>query len=153
MMSTLNPIRVMVVDEHDMVRKGLATCLRLNADFDLIGAARNGQEAVQLCEQLQPDVVLMDLIMPVMDGITATRIICQRWPQVKVIALTASQEQEMVRQALEAGAISYLLKNVNVAELEEAIRFAYAGQSTLAPEAEQALDQTTSDQPSSPTDA
>jgi NarL family two-component system response regulator LiaR len=140
-MSTANPnvIRVMIVDEHDMVRKGLMTVLRLNTDMDLVGEARNGQEAVQMCEQLQPDVVLMDLMMPVMDGTTATRIICERWPQVQVIALTASQEPDLVREVLKAGAIGYLLKNVTIDEVSDAIRSAYAGQSTLAPEAAQAL--------------
>ena len=129
----------MIVDEHDMVRKGLVTVLRLKADLDLVGEARNGQEAVELCEQLQPDVILMDLMMPVMDGITATRIICQRWPQVRVIALTASQEQEIVQAVLKAGAIGYLLKNVSMDELAQAVRSAHAGQAILAPEAAQAL--------------
>jgi NarL family two-component system response regulator LiaR len=138
-MSASNPIRVMIVDEHDMVRKGLTTVMRLNADLDLAGEARNGQEAIQLCEQLQPDVVLMDLMMPVMDGVTATGIICQRWPQVRVIALTASQEQELVQAVLKAGAIGYLLKNVSIDELAHAIRSAHAGQAILAPEAAQAL--------------
>jgi NarL family two-component system response regulator LiaR len=135
----------MIVDEHDMVRRGLATCLKLNADLDLVGEARNGKEAVQMCEQLQPDVVLMDLMMPVMDGTTATRIIRERWPQVQVIALTASQEQEVVQEVLQVGAIGYLLKNVTIDELAEAIRSAHAGQSTLAPEAEQALNQSNSE--------
>lgn len=147
-MST-NQIRVMIVDEHDMVRKGLVTVLQLKADLDLVGEARNGQEAIQMCEQLQPDVVLMDLMMPVMNGVTATRIIRERWPQVQVIALTASQEQEVVEEALQAGAIGYLIKNVGMDALADAIRSAHAGRITLAPEATQALDQTKDEQPSS----
>lgn len=129
----------MIVDEHDMVRRGLATALRLSADLELVGEARNGREAIDLCERLQPDVVLMDLMMPVMDGVAATRIICQRWPQVHVIALTASQEQQLVQQVLQAGAIGYLLKNLSIDELAQAIRAAHTGQAILAPEAAQAL--------------
>jgi NarL family two-component system response regulator LiaR len=138
-MSTSRPIRVMIVDEHDMVRKGLATFLKVNADLELAAEARNGQEAVRLCEQVQPDVVLMDLLLPGMDGATATRVIRTRWPQVQVIALTGFQEQELVRAVLQAGAIGYLLKNVSGKELAEAIRAAHAGRSTLAPEAARAL--------------
>jgi NarL family two-component system response regulator LiaR len=152
-MSVSHPIRVLIVDEHDMVRKGLVTVLRLKADLDVVGEARNGQEAVELCEQLQPDVILMDLMMPVMDGVTATRIICQRWPQVHVIALTASQEQEIVQEVLKAGAIGYLLKNVSMDELAQAVRSAHAGQATLAPEATQALRQSKIKGPTSSADA
>jgi NarL family two-component system response regulator LiaR len=131
----------MVVDEHDRVRRGLAVCLRLSADLELVGEARNGREAVEMCEELQPDVVLMDLLMPVMDGATATQIIRERWPKVQVIALSASQEKKLVQKVLQAGAIGYLLKNVSVDELVEAIRSAHAGQAILAPEAAQALKQ------------
>jgi NarL family two-component system response regulator LiaR len=94
---------------------------------------------VRQCEKLQPEVVLMDLVMPDMDGATATRAIRQRYPQVQVIALTSFREEELVQGALQAGAISYLLKNVSADELAEAIRSAYAGRSTLAPEAAEAL--------------
>jgi len=146
-MSTSIPIRVMIVDEHDMVRRGLATVMRLHADLDLVGEAQNGEQAVKLVEQLQPDVVLMDLMMPVMDGATATRIICERWPQVQVIALSASQEQELIQKVLQAGAIGYLLKNLSIDELAEAIRSAHAGQSTLSPEAAQVLNQLNTEQP------
>jgi NarL family two-component system response regulator LiaR len=138
-LSTSNSIRVMIVDDHDMVRRGLAAFLTVKADLELVGEAGNGQEAVRVCEQVQPDVILMDLVMPEMDGTAATRIIRQRWPQVQVIALTSFQEKELVRGVLQAGAISYLLKNVSVEGLAEAIRAAHAGRSTLAPEAIQAL--------------
>jgi NarL family two-component system response regulator LiaR len=147
------PIRVLIVDEHDMVRKGLAVCLKLNDDLELIGEARDGREAVQLCEQLQPDIVLMDLLMPVMDGVAATRIIRRHWPQVQVIALTASQEAEMVRGVLQAGAIGYLLKNVSIDQVADAIRSAHAGRSTWAPEATQALNRSDSEPPASPSGA
>jgi len=143
-MNTLDPIRVMIVDDHTMVRRGLAAFLKTNADLELVGEANNGQEALHVCEQVQPDVILMDLVMPKMDGPAATRAIRARWPQVQVIALTSFQEKELVQEALRAGAISYLLKNVSVDDLAKAVRAAYAGQSTLAPEATQALIQAAS---------
>jgi NarL family two-component system response regulator LiaR len=138
---------VLVVDDHAMVRKGLATFLRIKPDLELVGEASDGEEALRVCEQAQPDVVLMDLVMPKMDGTAATRVIRERWPQVQVIALTSFQERKLVREALQAGAISYLLKNVSVDELAEAIRAAQLGRPTLAPEATQALIQTASQGP------
>ncbi|MBN1486803.1 MAG: response regulator transcription factor [Anaerolineae bacterium] len=138
-MTDATPIRVMIVDDHDMVRKGLATFLKIKPDLLLVGEAGNGQEAVELCGQVKPNVVLMDLVMPVLDGPAATRAIREHWPEVKVIALTSFQEKKLIRDILQAGAIGYLLKNVSVNELADAIRAAYAGQSTLAPEALQAL--------------
>jgi NarL family two-component system response regulator LiaR len=147
-MTSSSPIRVMIVDDHDMVRRGLAAFLRVKADLELVGEASNGLEALEVCEQAHPDVILMDLLMPEMDGPTATRAIRKRWPQVQVIALTSFQEKELVQEALQAGAISYLLKNVTVDELAEAIRAAYAGRATLAPEATQALIQAASQEPS-----
>jgi len=133
------PIRVMIVDDHGVVRRGLAAYLRNEGDLELVGEARDGQEALQLCETIQPDVVLMDLIMPELGGAAATRQIRNRWPDVQVIALTSFKEQDMVRDALQAGAISYLLKNVSGDALAGAIRAAHAGRPTLAPEAVQAL--------------
>ncbi|NIV31474.1 MAG: response regulator [Anaerolineae bacterium] len=133
------PIRVLIVDDHSMVRTGLATFIRVNPDLELVGEARNGQEALELCERLEPDVALMDLIMPRMGGVAATRAIRERWPQIQVIALTSFKDQDLVEEALNAGAISYLLKDVSVDELAKAIRAAHAGQPTLAPEAAQAL--------------
>jgi NarL family two-component system response regulator LiaR len=146
-MSTSNPIRVMIVDDHPMVRKGLATFLKIKPDLQLVGEAGNGREALEQCEQVQPDVILMDLVMPEMDGPAATRAVRERWPQVQVIALTSFQEKELVQGALQAGAISYLLKNVSVEELAAAIRAAYAGRSTLAPEVTQVLVQAASQGP------
>lgn len=138
-MSEPSSIRVMIVDDHAMVRTGLATFLEVSDDLDLAGQATNGREAVERCEQVQPDVILMDLVMPEMDGVAATRIIRERWPQVQVIALTSFQDKELVRDALQAGAISYLLKNVSMDELIAAVQAAHAGRSTLAQEAVQAL--------------
>ncbi|MBM4430683.1 MAG: response regulator transcription factor [Chloroflexi bacterium] len=129
----------MLVDDHPMVRRGLAAFLKVQADLEMVGEAGNGQEALQVCDQVRPDVILMDLVMPGMDGAATMRAIRERCPHVQVIALTSFQDKELVRQALEAGAIGYLLKNVTADELGQAIRAAYAGRSTLAPEALQAL--------------
>ncbi len=134
-----SPIRVLLVDDHPMVRRGLATFLMVFDDLELAGEAANGSEAIQLCGQVKPDVVLMDLIMPEMDGATATRAIRQQFPEVQVLALTSFKEEKLVQNVLQAGAIGYLLKDVSADDLAKAIRAAYAGRATLAPEAAQAL--------------
>ena len=134
-----NPIRVLIVDDHAMVRKGLLAILKNMPELELAGEARDGREAIDCCGQLKPDVILMDLVMPEMGGVAATRAIHQRWPNIRVIALTSFQEKELVQDALQAGAIGYLLKNVSGDELAEAIRGAHGGRPTLAPEAVQAL--------------
>ena len=146
-MGKRNTIRVMIVDDHTMVRKGLATFLRTMPDLELVGEAGNGQEALRVCERAQPDVILMDLVMPKMGGIDATRAIRERWPDIKVVALTSFQEKELVQEAMQAGAISYLLKNIGIEELGRAIRQAAVGRSTLAPEAAQALIQSATEGP------
>jgi NarL family two-component system response regulator LiaR len=138
-MTTTNPIRVMIVDDHPMVRKGLTSFLLVMDDLELVGEAKDGLDAVHKCEHSAPNVILMDLVMPVMDGPTAIREIRKRWPEVQIIALTSFEEEELVHEALRAGAISYLLKDVSADELEAAIRAAHAGKPTLAPEAAQAL--------------
>ncbi len=132
-------IRVVVVDDHEIVRNGLSIFIRTCSDFELAGEAKNGEEAVKLCKEIQPDVVLMDLFMPGKDGVEATRAIMREHPEIKVIALTSFDNEESVNEALEAGAISFLLKNVVIDELAAAIRKAYSGKSTLSPEATQAL--------------
>jgi len=133
------PIRVMLVDDHAVVRSGLAAFLMVYDDLILAGEAGDGQEAVERCEELQPDVVLMDLIMPEMDGATATQIIRKKWPHIQVVVLTSFKEDDLVQEALRAGAIGYLLKNASSDDLVRAIRQAAAGQPTLAPEAAQVL--------------
>ena len=138
-MDTSLPIRVLIVDDHGMVRKGLVTYFKNMPDLEVVGEARDGREAVDLCARLHPDVILMDLVMPELGGVAATRAIHERWPEVQVIALTSFQEKELVQDALQAGAIGYLLKNVSGDELAQAIRAAHAGRPTLAPEALQAL--------------
>jgi len=132
-------IRVMVVDDHGIVRGGLSTFLMTCEDMELVGEAANGEQALELCSQVEPDVILMDLVMPGMDGATATQLIREQYPDIQVIALTSFKERELVEGALQAGAIGYLLKDVSAEELANAIRAAYAGKPTLAPEAAQAL--------------
>jgi NarL family two-component system response regulator LiaR len=132
-------IRVMLVDDHNVVRSGLATFLTAYDDLELVAEARNGLEALNLCQQKKPDVILMDLVMPEMDGIGATRAILQDYPDTKIIAMTSFEEEELVQGVLAAGAISYLLKNVTSDELVAAIRAASLGKSTLSPEAAKAL--------------
>ncbi len=141
------PIRVMLADDHTMVRKGLATFLKVFDDLELAGEADGGQAAIKLCGEVLPDVVLMDMVMPDVDGAAATRIIRQMYPQVQVIALTSFKEGELIKKALESGAIAYLLKDVSADDLARAIRAAYAGRSTLSPEAAQALVQVASQPP------
>jgi NarL family two-component system response regulator LiaR len=138
-MTTSKPIRVMLVDDHAMVRRGLATFLLVFDDLELAGEAGNGEQAIELCARLLPDVVLMDLAMPDVDGVTATRAIRRRFPTVQVIALTSFKEKELVQNALQAGAIGYLLKDVSAEELAHAIRAAHAGRATLSPAAVQAM--------------
>jgi len=138
-MSQGTPIRVMLVDDHAVVRSGLKAFLMVFDDMQLVGEASSGQEAIQLIERVQPDVVLMDLIMPDLDGAATTRSIRTRWPNIQVVALTSFREDDLVKSALQAGAIGYLLKNVGADELADAIRSAYAGRPTLAPEAAQVL--------------
>lgn len=133
------PIRVLIVDDHKMVRRGLRAFLLSFDDFELVGEAANGQEACVHCQSLQPDVVLMDLVMPDMDGVVATQTIRTQYPKTQVIALTSFPEEAMVQDAIKAGAIAYLLKDVDADELAMAIRSASQGRPTLAPEAAQAL--------------
>jgi NarL family two-component system response regulator LiaR len=147
MIISSEPIRVMLVDDHAMVRKGLATFLKTFDDLQLAGEAENGLAAIKLCGEILPDVVLMDMVMPDMDGAAATRIIRQKYPQVQVIALTSFKEGELIKTALEAGAIAYLLKDVSADDLVWAIRAAHAGRATLSPEAAQSLVETANQPP------
>ncbi len=132
-------IRILIVDDHNVVRSGLGAFLQVFDDFELVGEASNGREAVDKCTTLQPDVVLMDLVMPEMDGAQATKQIRERFPHIQVIVLTSFKEDDLVESAIEAGAIGYLLKNATADELADAIRAANVGRPTLAPEATQVL--------------
>jgi len=145
--SPSQPIRVMLVDDHAMVRRGLATFLMVFDDFKLVGEAENGEIAIQRCAEVLPDVILMDMVMPGLDGATATRAIRQQFPQVQVIALTSFKEGKLIKSALEAGAIGYLLKDVAADDLAWAIRAAHSGRATLSPEAAQVLVETANQPP------
>src|SRR5512147_1862635 len=134
-MSDEHTIRVMIVDDHALVRSGLEAFLLVQKDLKLVAQAKNGQQALALCAETQPDVVLMDLLMPGMDGVEATCKIKALYPHVQVIALTSFKDQELVQGALQAGAIGYILKDVSATELADAIRSAFVGRPTLSPEA------------------
>jgi NarL family two-component system response regulator LiaR len=138
-MTDPQPIKVMIVDDHPIVRDGLKNMLLAFDDLQLSGEAGDGRDALARCQQAQPDVILMDVIMPGMDGIAATRAILEQCPQVKIIMLTSFVEDSTVQSSLEAGAVGYLLKNAPINTLAEAIRSAYTGQSALSPEATTAL--------------
>jgi NarL family two-component system response regulator LiaR len=129
----------MLVDDHAVVRSGLGAFLSVHPDLELVGEAEDGEQAVLRANLLKPDVILMDLMMPVMDGVAAIQAIKTQHPAIQIIALTSFQEDELVRNALKAGAVGYLMKNVSARELAAAIRAAKAGKMTLSPEAAQAL--------------
>jgi len=135
----VNRIRVVVADDHDMLREGLATFLSMHKDLMLVGEVASGAEALRICQEIEPDVVLMDLIMPEMDGVTAIKLIHAAQPQIRIIALTSFGDADLVRAALQAGATSYLLKNVTADRLAEAIRATWAGLPTFAPEVTEGL--------------
>ncbi|MGB9799009.1 MAG: response regulator [Thermanaerothrix sp.] len=132
-------IRVLIVDDHDMLREGLISFLKAYPEFELVGEASSGKEAIELCLHLEPDVVLMDLLMPEMDGITAIRHIHRAQPKIRLIALSSFGEEELIKGALEAGATSYLLKNVSAQELADAIRSTHLGLQTFSPEVTSSL--------------
>lgn len=146
-MNAETKISVLIVDDHAVVRSGLSAFMMVFDDLQSVGEAASGAEAIHLCEKHRPDVVLMDLVMPGMDGATATENIRQRWPDTQVIALTSFKEEDLVQEALQSGAIGYLLKNVSADELADAIRSAHAGRPTLAPEAAEALIQAAMNKP------
>lgn len=126
-------IKVLLVDDQSLIRQGLKALLELESDIEIIGEAENGKIAIQLVETLHPDVVLMDIRMPVMDGVAATKEICQRFTEVKVLVLTTFDDDEYVSQALKFGAMGYLLKDTPSEELANAIRTVKKGYTQLAP--------------------
>lgn len=132
-------IRIGIVDDHAMLRRGLAVFLMSYPDLELVGEASNGKEGLALCADVKPDIILMDLMMPIMDGITATRHIRQDFPAIQVIALTSFGEERLIKDVLEAGAISYLFKKASAEDLANAIRAAQNGISTFAPEVTEIL--------------
>lgn len=133
------PIRIMLVDDQPVIRSGIVAFLSVYDEFKLIAEAGDGEEAIRLCTQFSPDVILMDLLMPRMNGINATRIIRARYPTIQILVLTNFIETELVHDALTAGAIGYLYKNIMAEDLAIAIRNAYHGSNTVAPEAMKCL--------------
>lgn len=138
-MTEQRTIRVLIADDHTIVREGLTLLLDTFPDLEMVGAASSGAQAIDYCARYDPDVVLMDLVMPDTDGVTAIRVIKQQYPEIRILALTSFDEKNLIQAALEAGAMGYLMKNISALELAEAIRAANIGKSTLAPEAAQAL--------------
>jgi NarL family two-component system response regulator LiaR len=138
-MSEMSRIKVMLVDDHDMVRQGLAIFIETVDDLELVAQASNGVQAIQLCDQLVPDVILMDLMMPEMDGFEASQAILAAHPDIRIVALTSFKDKKLVQSALQAGAMSYVLKNATIDELADVIRAAYAGKPVLSMEATQVL--------------
>ena len=128
-------IRVLIVDDHSVVREGLRMFLVRDPDLEVVGEALDGADALEQARQLRPDVVVMDLLMPVLDGIAATRVIRRELPETEVLALTSVLESASVVEAIRAGAIGYLLKDTQAAELRKAIKAAAAGQVQLSPQA------------------
>jgi len=147
-MAESETIRVMIVDDHTIVREGLTTLLEVHPELTLVGEAPDGGRAIELCDQLRPDVILMDLMMPEVDGVTAIQSIMKSHPEMRILALTSFVEDEKLQAALEAGAVGFLLKNISAVELAEAIKTASVGKPSLAPEATQALIQAVTAPPS-----
>jgi NarL family two-component system response regulator LiaR len=138
-MIDIQPIRVMIVDDHPIVRDGMKNMLLVFGDLVFAGEAENGRAALACLAQSVPDVILMDISMPEMGGIDATRAILQQYPQVKIIMLTSYPEDDLIQESLQAGAMGFLLKNSTIESLASAIRTVYAGQPVLAPEVTKAL--------------
>ena len=138
-MTETDPIRVLLVDDHEMVRRGLAVFLNSFDDLEMVGEAANGMEALEMCRQLKPDVILLDILMPEMGGIEATKAILTEFPDAKIIAITSFEEENLVKEVIQSGAIGFLMKNASIDELAAAIRNAKVGKPTLSPEATQIL--------------
>jgi NarL family two-component system response regulator LiaR len=138
-MSGTKIIKVMIVDDHPIVRDGFKALLLANKDMELVGEAGSGKETLTFCQESLPDVILMDMVMPGMDGLETTRVVLDQYPEVKIIILTSFPEKNLVHRALDSGSKGYLLKNVPMDTLANAIRSVDAGQLIFSPEATQAL--------------
>jgi two-component system, NarL family, response regulator LiaR len=138
-MTEPHPIKVMIVDDHPIVRDGMKNMLLVFDDLEFAGEAENGQAALNCLRKSVPDVILMDIAMPEMGGIPATRAILAQYPQTKIIMLTSYPEDELIQESLQAGAMGFLLKNSTIETLANAIRLVHAGQPVLAPEVTKAL--------------
>ena len=133
-MAASQSIRIMLVDDHRMIHEGVAKTLHDVADLSLVGQAQNGEEAVKLCDQVQPDVILMDVVMPIMDGTEATRQIHEKHPQIKILVLSSFQDEESVRLMLNNGAVGYILKTSLSHDLVDTVRTVFRGKVVLSPE-------------------
>jgi NarL family two-component system response regulator LiaR len=149
-MTIQNSIRVMTVDDHQIFRSGIKFSLVAFDDIELAGEAHSGEEALELCGDVQPDVVLMDMQMGGQDGIASTKAIKEQYPQVQILMLTTFHDKTLVQQSIKAGAVGYVLKGISTEELANGIRSAAKGQTTLSAEAAQALVQTVSSAPDKP---
>jgi two-component system, NarL family, response regulator LiaR len=138
-MGEKNKIKVMIVDDHPLVRHGIKTVFEAYDDILLVAEAENGREAIKMCDKYMPDVVLMDMIMPVLDGAEATEQIIKNWPDVKIIALTSFNDEDLIRKSLKAGAVSYILKNISGARLVKTIKDVYKGKLALSSQATKIL--------------
>lgn len=134
-MTTLPKIRVMIIDDHDLIRQGLRIVLEDFSDLEIVADTADARTGIALCSVHKPDVVLMDMLMPNMEGVTATRLLRNTYPHAEVIALTSSSDGTIIKNALDAGVIGYMLKSGSIDELATAIRDAYQGKHNLAPEA------------------
>ncbi|WP_274308083.1 response regulator [Solibacillus daqui] len=134
-------IRVLIADDHHVVRRGLLFFLKTQKDIEVVGEAKNGVEAIELVQKFEPDIVLMDLVMPEMDGIQATKKIKSKWPDIKVLMLTSFSDKDHVLPAMEAGASGYQLKDIEPDDLVESIRQIMRGENTLHPEATTQLEE------------
>lgn len=138
-MTGQDKIKVLIVDDHDMVRHGLTVLLQTFADFEVVGQIGDPRMLMTFCAAVQPDVVLMDVLMPHIDGVMATKMLRDKYPQTQVVALTSSADENRISEMLSAGAISYILKTGSIDDVADAVMAAYSGKPTLAPEATNVL--------------
>lgn len=134
-----NKIKVMIADDHPLVRHGIKTLFEACNDIILVAEAENGMQAIEMCGKHKPDILLMDMIMPVLDGAQATEQIINKWPDVKIIALTSFNDKDLIKKSIKAGAISYVLKNISGAKLIKTIKDVYKGKFVLSPNATKVL--------------
>jgi two-component system, NarL family, response regulator LiaR len=138
-MGEKNKIKVIIADDHPLVRHGIKTVFEVYDDIVLVAEATNGREAINMCDKYMPDIVLMDMIMPVLDGPGATEQIIKRWPGIKIIALTSFNDEDLIRKSLKAGAVNYILKNTSSAKLVKTIKDVYKGKLALSSQATKIL--------------
>ncbi len=138
-MTGKNKIKVMIVDDHPLVRHGIKTVFEAYDDIELVAEAENGKEALEICGKYDPDIVLMDMFMPILDGVEATTQLIKKFPDIKIIALTSFNDKDLIKKSLKAGAVSFLLKNISGAKLVKTIKDVYKGKFVLSPHATKVL--------------